>query len=113
MAEAGPINPRADAGVICRRLFYDTRMDENESLLEFPCDFPIKTMGRCDSGFEAKALQIVRRHVPDFDTGNMRSRASRKGNYLSVTFTVSVDSREQLDNLYRELSACEDMLMVL
>ena len=88
-------------------------MEENESLLEFPCDFPIKAMGRCDSGFEAKALQIVRRHVPDFDARNMRSRASRKGNYLSVTFTVSVSSREQLDDLYRELTACQEMLMVL
>ncbi len=70
-------------------------------------------MGRCDSGFEARALNIVHRHVPDFDTGNMRTRASRKGNYLSVTFTVWVSSREQLDNLYRELTACEEMLMVL
>lgn len=88
-------------------------MEENESLLKFPCDFPIKAMGRCDSGFEARALQIVRRHVPGFDVGNMHTRASRKGNYLSVTFTVSVSSREQLDDLYRELTACEDISMVL
>ena len=88
-------------------------MDAKESLLEFPCDFPIKAMGRSDSGFEATALEIVRRHVPGFDTDNMRSVASRKGNYLSVTFTLRVDSQEQLDNLYRELTACEELLMVL
>jgi putative lipoic acid-binding regulatory protein len=88
-------------------------MRENESPLEFPCDFPIKAMGRADSGFEARALTIVRRHAPDFDTESMRSVASRKGNYLSFTFVIRATSRDQLDALYRELSSCEDLLIVL
>lgn len=88
-------------------------MNEQESLLEFPCDFPIKAMGRIDSGCEARALEIVRQHVPDFDTKCMQSRVSRNGNYLSVTFTIRATSREQLDAIYRGLSGCEEMLMVL
>jgi len=88
-------------------------MQETESPLKFPCDFPIKVMGRSDSGFEAKALGIVRHHVPDFETDNMRSTASRNGNYLSVTFTVGVTSRGQLDDIYRGLTACKAVLMVL
>ena len=87
-------------------------MSEKESLLEFPCDFPIKAMGRCDSGFEVRALEIVRRHAPGFEPDDMRIVASRKGNYLSVTFKVRATSQEQLDNLYRELTACEELLMV-
>jgi putative lipoic acid-binding regulatory protein len=51
--------------------------------------------------------------VPDFDTAALRTVASRNGNYLSMTFTIQASSREQLDNLYRELSACEELLMVL
>jgi putative lipoic acid-binding regulatory protein len=93
-------------------MFYHGGMKEEDSLLEFPCRFPIKAMGRSNSGFEARALEIVRRHVPDFDTGAMRTVASRQGNYLSVTFTIRATSREQLDNLYRELTACEQLLMV-
>lgn len=88
-------------------------MQETESPLKFPCDFPIKVIGRSDSGFEAEALGIVRRHVSDFEADNMRSAASRNGNYLSVTFTVRVGSRAQLDDLYRELTACKAVLMVL
>jgi len=88
-------------------------MKERDSLLEFPCDFPIKAMGRSDSGFEVKALDIVRSHVPDFDAANMRSAVSRKGNYISVTFDLRATSQEQLDELYRELTACEKLLMVL
>ena len=88
-------------------------MKERDTLLEFPCDFPIKAMGHSDSGFEAKALAIVRGHLPDFDAANMRSAVSRKGNYISVTFDLRVTSQKQLDELYRELTACEDLLMVI
>ncbi len=94
-------------------LFYHEAMRESESLLEFPCDFPIKAMGRADSGFESMALTIVRRHVPDFDTERMHSAVSRNGNYISITFTIRATSREQLDDLYRELTACDELLLVL
>ncbi len=87
-------------------------MAERETLLEFPCDFPIKALGRMSSGFEARALAIVKRHAPDFDAARMHSNASRRGNYLAVTFVVRATSREQLDALYRELSACDDLMMV-
>lgn len=90
-----------------------TKMKREASALEFPCAFPIKAFGRMKSGFEAQALRIVRRHAPDFDAASMRSRASRHGNYLAVTFTVQATSREQLDAIYRELSACGDLIMVL
>lgn len=86
---------------------------EENSLIEFPCDFPIKAMGRCDSDFEATSLDIVRRHAPDFDVARMKIVASQKGNYLSVTFTIQATSQEQLDSIYRELTACEELLMVL
>jgi putative lipoic acid-binding regulatory protein len=88
-------------------------MQEKQTLLEFPCDFPIKVMGRSDSGFEVRALEIVRRHVPDFQNESMSSAASRQGNYLSYTFVIRATSREQLDALYRELSSCDELLLVL
>ena len=87
-------------------------MSKQETLLEFPCDFPIKALGRMSSGFEARALEIIQRHAPDFDAASMRSNASRQGNYLAVTFVVRATSREQLDAIYRELTACEDLMMV-
>ena len=88
-------------------------MEERPSLLAFPCDFPIKAMGRADSGFDTRALDIVRRHAPDFDPQSMRTAVSRNGNYLSITFVIPADSQEQLDAIYVELTACEDLLMVL
>jgi putative lipoic acid-binding regulatory protein len=84
-----------------------------ESLLEFPCAFPMKIMGRTEDGFAQTVLDIVLRHVPDFDSASMEMRASRKGNYLSLTCVVNATSRQQLDELYRELSAHPQVVMVL
>ena len=75
------------------------------SLLEFPCDFPIKIMGKRADGFAQAVLETVLRHTPDFDAAAIEMRPSAKGNYLSLTCTIRAVSREQLDALYRELSA--------
>jgi putative lipoic acid-binding regulatory protein len=74
------------------------------SLLEFPCDFPIKIMGKREDGFAQAVLETVLRHAPDFDAAAIEMRPSAKGNYLSLTCTIRAVSREQLDALYRELS---------
>jgi hypothetical protein len=86
---------------------------EPESLIEYPCDFPIKVMGRTQAGFAQAVLAIVQTHAPDFDGATMEMRASKKGKYLSVTCTVRAQSREQLDNLYRALCDHPMVVMVL
>ena len=87
--------------------------EENETLLEFPCDFPIKVMGRSGDDFDALVAEIVRRHVPELGEGAVRSRPSRAGNYLAVTVTITATSRQQLDNIYYDLTAHERVIMAL
>ncbi len=84
-----------------------------ESLLTFPCAFPIKIMGRTEDGFAQAILDIVLRHAPDFDSASMGMRASREGNYLSLTCVVNATSRDQLDGLYRELSSHPKVVLVI
>ncbi len=80
-------------------------MSQTETLLEFPCDFPLKIMGaRCDDYAQA-VLEVVLRHFPDYDAASMEMRVSAKGNYLSLTCTVRATSKAQLDDAYRELTA--------
>ncbi len=88
-------------------------MSKQETALEFPCNFPIKAMGLADGQFEALVVELVRKHAPDLGEGAVRSVVSKGGKYLSVTVTVRATSREQLDNIYRELTACEQVLMAL
>jgi putative lipoic acid-binding regulatory protein len=73
--------------------------------LEFPTDFPIKIMGQRVDDFAQQIVHVVRTHAPDFDPATLELRASRGGNYLSVTATVRATSREQLDALYRALTS--------
>lgn len=88
-------------------------MRNDDSLFEFPCQFPLKIMGRNVAEFEPAVITIVRKHVPNLGEAAVRSRVSGKGNYLALTVTFEAHSREQLDNLYRALHACEYVSMLL
>lgn len=87
--------------------------DPRQQLLEFPCEFPIKIFGRNDQDFDAVAVGIVRRHVEDLKEGAVRTTQSRNGRYLSVTITIEAASREQLDDIYRDLTDSEHVIMAL
>jgi putative lipoic acid-binding regulatory protein len=86
---------------------------EDGSALAFPCDFPIKVMGRKAPRFTQTVMEIVLRHVPDFRPETIEMRPSRQGKYLSVTCMVRATSREQLDALYQELCDHPGVVMVL
>ena len=87
--------------------------EEPESLLTFPCIFPMKVMGRREDGFAQMVCDVVLKHAPDFHAETIEMRTSRNGRYLSLTVTINAKSREQLDALYSELSKNPMVMMVL
>lgn len=80
-------------------------MSEQETLLIFPTDFPIKIMGERRDDFAQTMVELVLRHAPDFRPETVEMRVSRNGNYLSLTVVVRATSKAQLDALYREITA--------
>jgi len=84
-----------------------------DTLLEFPCQFPIKVMGNNSANFENEIVMIVRRHIPQLGEAAIKSRPSKTGKYLSVTVTFIAESKAQLDDLYREVNAHPEVRMVL
>jgi putative lipoic acid-binding regulatory protein len=80
---------------------------------EYPSDFPIKVMGRHDSDLRALTQAIVERHAGPIADSQVKTRTSSDGNFLALTYTVHATSREQLDKIYRELTACKSVLMAL
>jgi len=88
-------------------------MSNEETLFEFPCEFPLKVMGRHDAGFENHVMAIVARHVDEGEILESKSRPSTNGNFLSVTVTIQAQSKQQLDRLYIELNASDAVLMTL
>lgn len=87
--------------------------EDTDELFNFPCEFPIKIMGRCDCELESLVVEIVNRHVEDLSENAVKTRPSGKGNFIAVTVTITARSREQLDNIYLELTAREEVLMAL
>jgi len=87
--------------------------EENKSLLEFPCAFPLKIMGLAHERLAQVVLDVVLKHSPDFDGATMEMRASSSGKYISLTCTINATSKVQLDALYTELSGHPMVKVVL
>ncbi len=79
-------------------------MTDKASLIEYPCDFPIKIMGKSQADFTETIVTIVKRHAPEFDDTSMETKVSKGGNYISITCTIQATSRVQLDAIYQSLS---------
>ena len=84
-----------------------------DSLIEYPSRFPIKVMGAKADGFVHAVTSVARQFDPEFDASSVELRDSSAGNYLGITITVTVTSREQLDELYRTLSTHPMVKVVL
>ncbi|HSZ07655.1 MAG TPA: DUF493 domain-containing protein [Steroidobacteraceae bacterium] len=80
---------------------------------EFPSEFPIKVMGRQGSELRALTQAIIERHAGPIADAHVKTRTSGDGNFLALTYIVVATSREQLDTIYRELTACKSVLMAL
>jgi putative lipoic acid-binding regulatory protein len=85
----------------------------NPSLLEFPCRFPVKAMGRQRDGFEELISGIVCNHAELWPGEPVRSTPSKAGRFVSVTAVVEARSQEQLDAIYQDLTDCVEVLMAL
>ena len=90
----------------------DTPNDQ-DSLLRFPCVFAIKIIGHRSDEFAQSIVDIVMQHAPDYDAATTEMRPSSQGAYLSLTCTINAQSRDQLDALYRALTAQPQVVMVL
>jgi uncharacterized protein len=86
---------------------------ENESLFEFPCDFPIKIMGKSHPEFAETIVTVVRQFDNEVDASRIETRPSSGGNYTGLTVTVRATSREQLDDIYRALTGHPMVKVVL
>lgn len=76
-----------------------------ETLIEFPCDFPIKVMGEMHADFTNEIIKTIQSQLTSFDASSIEMRGSSGGKYISLTCTVHVSSKPQLDDIYRAITA--------
>lgn len=84
-----------------------------QELLQFPTDYPIKIVGRPSAEFRAYIHALVVKHVPNVETDRISERLSENGNFLSISYMIRAESREQVEALARDLTSAEGVLMVL
>lgn len=90
-----------------------TEQPTGEELLQFPTDYPIKVVGRPSAQFRAHIHAIVIKHVPGVETDRISERLSENGNFLSISYMIRAESREQVVALAKDLTAAEGVIMVL
>lgn len=88
-------------------------MSEEETLLEFPCQFPVKAMGKNIGEFDLIVVEIVRQHVNIINKQAVKTRLSKGDKFMSVTVIIEATSKKQLDAIYQGLTDCPDVLMAL
>lgn len=85
-----------------------TKLNE---LLAFPCRFTYKVMGSAQPELVDKVVEVVQRHAPgDYSP---QVKPSSKGNYYSVSITITATHIEQVEKLYEELGKIDIVRMVL
>ena len=84
-----------------------------QSLIEYPSQFPIKVMGAHVEGFVEAITAVALNFDPGFDAATIEQRPSKGGNYLGLTITITATSREQLDEIYRTLTTHPMVKVVL
>ncbi|MDD5383530.1 MAG: DUF493 domain-containing protein [Gallionella sp.] len=84
-----------------------------DSLLEYPCEFPLKIFGQQQADFAQAVLEVVSKHDTGFTAASMEMRASKNARYVSLTCTINATSRAQLDAVYQELCDHPMVVMVL
>ncbi len=87
--------------------------DEEPPKIEFPCDYPVKILGRNVENFRALMTEVIERHAPGFDQDTISLRDSRKGTFVSLTVTIVATGPEQLEALHQDLRATGLVQMVL
>lgn len=88
-------------------------MSQRETLLEFPCEFPIKAFGKDEQDFTQTVFELIRPHAPELEAGQISANPSRGGRYLAVTVTITAQSQTQLDAIYQALTDHEKVIMAL
>jgi len=92
---------------------HDLSLKDGETLLEFPCQFPVKAMGLACDELEIAVIDIINRHVEELAEDSLRMKPSKNGKYTAITVTITAHSKDQLDSIYMELTACEHVSIAL
>ena len=81
--------------------------------IEFPCDYPIKVIGKAAPDFKDFVIKTISVHAPDLDPSQVEINPSRNGKFVSVRLSIVATGKPQLENLFEDLKASGRVTMVI
>jgi len=91
----------------------DLHTADNESLIEFPCDFKLKAMGKSSPTLVDTVFNITQKYAPDVTRDNITLKDSKGKKFISVNITIYATSLEQVHAIYGDLKKHPEILMTL
>lgn len=81
--------------------------------IEFPCEYPIKVLGRQSDTFRTVVLEVMNRHAGPIDEQLVSERPSGKGTFMAITIVITATGKPQLEAIFEDLKATGQVKMVL
>ncbi|ORM39275.1 transcriptional regulator [Francisella endosymbiont of Ornithodoros moubata] len=91
----------------------NNNQNQQETFFEFPCQFPIKIIANPHKETVEFILSVFEKYISNHNEIDFNTKESKTGKYISITAIFTADSKEQLDNIYKEISAHPEVHMVL
>jgi putative lipoic acid-binding regulatory protein len=88
-------------------------MSDSLELEAFPCFYTFKIFGRATETFVERVRALVGATLGTIPLDSIKVRESAKGRYLSVTLVAYVHNRPQLEQVYSNLRAEEQVLLYI
>lgn len=91
----------------------DLHTPDNQSLIDFPCDYKLKAMGKNADSLVNCVYEITKKFSPDASRDKIQLTESKSGKFVSVNITFHATCIEQIHGIYGELKQHSEVLMTL
>lgn len=88
-------------------------MTSSEEVFSFPCEISLKAIGKDEGDYRQFVVDTVTKYIADLDLARIHTKPSSGDHFLSVTVPLLAQSREQLDEIYNQLSSDPRTKMLL
>lgn len=91
----------------------NTGTDEQETLMEFPCAFPLKVFVKPEDDVEQQILDLLEPHVGKLPLSACQRKISRTGKYMALTVNFTATSKPQVDAVFAALGDTPLVVMAM
>ena len=81
--------------------------------IEYPCDYPLKIIGRAEADFRQLVVDVLTQHDPVFDEKTLVEMPSGKGTFVSLRVTITATGDKHVEGVVEALMATGRVKMIV